>query len=233
MKRPLLLLLGCGLHAQEGKPPLADLLGVPYVVDAVEDEAGHWVTFAHPDRVQPARGFNCSGFVVTASRRLLGFSGSLAEASRDRLGDSGPQAPFGQDWDFGWDLVLNLSEGLDRHWLLPDGPHPVEGDGRQARGFRVQEDAAWARLLPRLRGDRVYLAVFNRAPGGHLKHHHVGLLLKDSAGRAWFYQTLPKGRSHRVRLDGPEGMVALKRMFGPGERVLLLEVTPPEPAIRH
>jgi hypothetical protein len=214
------------LSAQSLPERLAPILGVPYVVDAGEDEQGRCVLFTHPDQPLPSKGYNCSGFVVAAARRLLGFQGSLTEASQDRLGDSGPKAPLGQDWDFGWDLVLNLSEGHERHWLAPEGPHPVEGDGRSSRGFRVHDEAAWSALRPQLRADRVYLAVFNRVQKGRLKHHHVGVILKDGAGQLWFYQTLPKGRSHRLSLDSPQGMARLKVMFGPGESLRLLAVDP-------
>ncbi len=226
MKAACWWLVGLLLPAQSLPDRLTPILGVRYVVDAGEDEQGRCVLFSKPSAALPSRGYNCSGFVVAASRRLLGFQGSLADAARDRLGDSGPQAPLGQDWDFGWDLVLNLSEGHDRHWLAPDGPQSVAGDGRASRGFRVQDDAAWAVLRSKLREDWVYLAVFNRVQRGRLRHHHVGVILKDGASRIWFYQTLPQGHSHRLALDSPAGMTRLKEMFGPGERLQLLAVDP-------
>jgi hypothetical protein len=223
--RTLLSVLALPLAAQAPTAKMADLLGVPYVDDAAEDASGRSVTFAHPDVELPSRGLNCSGFVVAAARRLLGFRGSLADAAKDRLGDSGPSAPLGQDWDFGWDLALNLSEGRERQWLLPEGPRPVKGDGRSSRGFGLHDEGAWAAIRPRLRADRVYLAVFNRVQSGRLRHHHVGLMLVEG-DHLWFYQTLPRGRGHRLDLASPEGMDRLRAMFGPAERMLLLEVAP-------
>jgi hypothetical protein len=203
------------------------LLGIPYRDDAGLDEHGRWATFSHPEAVSERPGLNCSGFLVAAARHLLGYHGSLAEAGRDRLGDSGPRAEAGLDWDFGWDLVLNLSDGHVRSWVLPAGDHLAPGGtGHTLAGFKVWDSQAWARLATRWRPDRVYLATLQRGSGLHLRHHHVALLLKEAAGGLWFYQTLPQGRVHRLALDTSEGMARLRTMFGPGERILVLEVQP-------
>lgn len=223
--KALLLAVALPLASQDLTPRVADLLGVPYAEDAAEDAQGRCVTFARPDLPLPSRGLNCSGFVVAAARRVLGFQGSLADAARDRLGDSGPGAPLGQDWDFGWDLVLNLSEGHARRWLTPQGPQAVGGDARTARGFGVHDEASWASILPRLKSDRVVLAVHQRRRGGKLRHHHVALILREGP-RVWFYQTLPHGRVHRLDLASAEGMARLRAMYGPAERLSLLEVDP-------
>jgi len=224
--------LFCALTLAAGPGPsqaqqLRSLLGIPYVEDAGLDEQGRWVRFAHPDQSLPRPGLNCSGFLVAATRRLLGFTGTLAAAGRDRLGDSGPGSTGGPDWDFGWDLVLNLSEGRARHWMLPEGDLPAPGaSARALSGFRVQDRAAWAQLSARWQPGHVYLATFQRGWGPRLRHHHVALLLKDEAGVLGFYQTLPGGRVHRLALDVPEGLDRLCTMFGPGERILILEVQP-------
>ena len=236
----LLLLLSSLLAASPdpAKPPerdltleLAPLLAVPYVNDEVRDETGRWTFFEHPETTAPGPGLNCSGFVVTAARQLLGRSPTLAEATRDRLGDSGDDAPFGKDWDFGFDLVLNLSEGLPRVALVPQGDQPLEGlDGQALRGFPIDDAAAWKKIFPRLREGRVYLASLSRHLGKKLQHHHVAVLLRDAKGRVWFYQTLPKGRSHRLELTSPQGFARLQQMFGAGIQILLIEVQPPSPS---
>ncbi|MBI4912570.1 MAG: hypothetical protein HY823_07520 [Acidobacteria bacterium] len=206
--------------------PLRDLLGIPYLDDAVQDGQGRWTTFRDPARLLPRPGLNCSGFVVAAARRLLGFGGTPEEAGRDRRGDSGPGAARGRDWDYGWDLVLNLSEGRARRWILSGGPREAPGPGADAlRGFSVHEGPAWARVQAQLRPGRVYLATFLRGEGRRLRHHHVAVVLAEGT-RVWLYQTLPEGRVHRLDLAG-EGLSRLRRMFGPGERLLLLEVEPP------
>lgn len=204
---------------------LRDLLGIPYVDDAGLDERGRWARFSRPEQTLDQPGLNCSGFLVAAARRLLGFQGSLAAAGRDRLGDSGVDAKGGLDWDFGWDLVLNLSEGHPRRWVLPTGDRPAPGGSARAlMGFRVQDREAWVALSSRWRSDRVYLATFQRGSGSRLRHHHVALLLKEGSGGLGFYQTLPGGRVHRLALDTTQGLERLCAMFGPGERVLILEV---------
>ena len=206
---------------------VGDLVGIPYVDDAVLDERGRWTRFSHPDQVLERPGLNCSGFVVAAARRLLNYRGTLSQAGRDRLGGSGPGAEGGPDWDYGWDLVLNLSEGHPRHWVLPGGDQPAPGaSARSLAGFRVQDREAWAQLSSRWRPDRVYLATLQRGSGLKLRHHHVALLLKGATGGLGFYQTLPGGRVHRLNLDTPEGLDRLCAMFGPGERILVLEVQP-------
>lgn len=220
--------VGWTLVAQSPVDRLGPLLGIPYRVDGVEDARGRFVTFAAPEVPRATAGLNCSGLVVGAARRLLGYTGDPAPAARDRLGDSGAGAPRGADWDFGWDLVLNLSEGLDRQWLTPEGPRPLAEDAGRVRGFGVHEAPAWEALRPRLRSERVYLVVFNRGQGARMRHHHVGVVLKAGA-RVWFYQTLPGGRAHRLDLASPPGMARLRAMFGPGERVRILEITPPHP----
>lgn len=213
---------------------LRPLLSIAYVNDEVRDETGRWTYFAHPELTAPSPGLNCSGFVVTASRQLLGRSPTLAQATNDRLGDSGDDAPFGKDWDFGFDLIMNLSEGLPRTALLPTSDQALDGvdgvDAKTQRGFAFDDAAAWKHVLPRVRLGRVYLASLSRHFGKGLQHHHVALLLRDSAGKVWFYQTLPKGRSHRIEVTSPAGFATLQKMFGRGISLLLVEVQVPATA---
>lgn len=228
----MLSLLVLSLFTAEPPPrdltgELRELLSIAYVNDEVRDETGRWTFFAHPETTAPGPGLNCSGFVLTAAERLLGRTQTLAEATRDRFGDSGDDAPLGKDWDFGFDLVMNLSEGLPRVALLPGRDQQLDGlDGKALRGFPIDDTAAWKQIFPRIREGRVYLASLSRHFGKGLQHHHVALLLRDTANRVWFYQTLPKGRSHRLDLTSPEGYARLQKMFGPGIQLLLLEVQP-------
>ncbi|WLT32481.1 hypothetical protein [Geothrix sp. PMB-07] len=70
------------------------------------------------------------------------------------------------------------------------------------------------------------MATLMRGSGLRLRHHHVALLLREGAAGLGFYQTLPRGRVHRLALDSTEGLDRLCAMFGPGERILILEVQP-------
>jgi len=204
---------------------IQNFLGIPYVEDGVLDERNRWVSFTHPDTPLARPGLNCSGFVVAAARQLLGCRLGLAQITRDRLGDSGEGAALGKDWDFGWDLILNLSDGRGRRWILPEGAMPVgPKDGRSVQGFPIQDEKAWARVLPLMKKDCIYLASLSRNEGHGIRHHHVALLLRDALNRTWFYQTLPAGHSHRLELSAPRGFERLCAMFGPGEWILILEV---------
>ena len=215
---------------------MSALMGVPYVEDGVRDGRGHWITFTHPDIERPSPGFNCSGLVIEASRRLLGFKGSIEDATRDRHVDSGARAPRGRDWDFAWDLILNLSEGKPRQVMLPDCELAVsrQADGLSLRGFALDDQDHWQRILPRLHSDRVYLGSLSRerrirhghASTSTVEHYHAILFLKDTGGRTWLYQTLPHGRSHRLEISSPQGFYRMVRMFGPRKHLLLLEVDP-------
>ncbi|HEY3446246.1 MAG TPA: hypothetical protein VGK67_07765 [Myxococcales bacterium] len=207
--------------------PLRELMGLPYVNDEVLDENGRWTFFAKPETVADSPGLNCSGFVYAATGRLLHRTLTVAQAKRDRLGDSGPGSKLGEDWDFGWDLLMNLSDGLERRILLPEGPKEAGLDvARTEKGFVADDTAAWKKLLPQIKEGRVYLASIIRQKHGRLEHGHVAFLVRDGAGRVWLYQTLPHGKSHRLNLTSEGGLGRLKGMFGMGVRMFLLEVVP-------
>ncbi len=212
------------LQGQDPVERLRPLLGIPYVVDAGEDEAGRYVLFIRPGEPLPEPGLNCSGFVVAACRRLLGFRGTLAQAALDRKGDSGADSPQGRDWDFGLDLILNLSEGRPRRFLSTGSRPQSDPDGRAQRGFALGRRETWEALRSRLRPKALYLASLSHVKDGRLAHHHVALLLKDRQGRSWFYHTLPRGKSHRVSLDTPAGLARLGKMFGRAQKMIVLEV---------
>ena len=227
----LLAAAGAGAgQSAPGRPArdLRPLLGIPYVDDAVTDREGRFVTFRAPEAPLPAPGLNCSGFVVAAARRLWGYAGSPREAGRDRAGDSGPGAEDGEDWDFGYDLALNVTEGHARRWLVAGGEAPEAAAARDLRGWPVRSPEGWARACDGIPAGGAGIAVFIRAREGRTRFHHVGLLVRDG-GRAWFYQTLPRGRAHRLDPLAVEGQARLARMFGPGERMVVLAVLDPPP----
>ncbi len=202
---------------------LRPLLGIPYVDDAVTDARGLTVTFRAPGSPLPRPGLNCSGFVVAAARRLWGYAGDPRDAARDRAGDSGPGAAAGEDWDFGYDLALNLTEGRPRRWLTLAGERPAATPALELRGWPVRDREGWRRAFEGLGRDAAGVAVFLRVRAGRPRFHHVGLLAQER-GRAWFYQTLPRGRVHRLEPLTEGGRVRLASMFGPGERMVVLAV---------
>lgn len=212
---------------------LAPLRGVPYRDDGVTDPAGRYTLFANPAATFATPGLNCSGFVVTASRKLLARALPLAAMVRDRKGDSGQNSPRGQDWDFGYDLLLNITEELPRQVLLPDGstPDPDTADPVRLRGFPLHDAAAWTAVLPRIRPGKLVLAAFSKKRNGRLLFYHVGLLFADGAGHTWLYHATPGTGVHRLDLASPAGLAALGREFAEkhfgDKRILLLAVPLP------
>ncbi len=198
---------------------LAAFLDIPYRFDGAVDEFGRYSMFAEPSRVFPSPGLNCSGLVLSASRFLLGKNITLAQAVRDRLGDSGPGSPNGEDWDFGWDLIMNISDGFSRTLLLPGGKtmDPARATGFSPRGYDIQEPATWRELPGRLAPGHLYLVSLTsegRRKGYGLQHYHVGLIHVDSAGKGWFYQTTGKGAvSNRRDLKSPDGQASFRKAF--------------------
>lgn len=224
--------------ASDADALLASFLGIPYRDDGAIDEFGRYTLFAEPDRIFDSPGLNCSGLTLAAARFLLNKNISLAEAKRDRLGDSGPDSPHGQDWDFGWDLIMNISEGFARTMLLPGGKSldPATATGFAPRGYDLHNNETWAELPGRLRRGCLYLVSMNvegRRKGYGLVHYHVGFIHVDKAGKAWFYQTTGKGKTaNRRDLKSEAGRQSLKQAFanrGAQRRMMaIIEVPLPE-----
>ncbi|MDL2316217.1 hypothetical protein LJC59_03965 [Desulfovibrio sp. OttesenSCG-928-A18] len=202
---------------------LAAMLGIPYRIDGAVNEQGQFTLFADQKQRFSSPGLNCSGFVLEASRLLLGHNFSLDAVMRDRLGDSGPGAPDGQDWDFGWDLIMNISEPFARNMLLPGhaSMDPAASTGFGPRGFDTNDPATWEELPGRLRPGFLYLASFSaesRRKGYTLQHYHVGLIHVDARGRAWYYHTTGKNsKSNRQDLNSPQGRAAFQKAFSPSK----------------
>jgi hypothetical protein len=218
----------------------AVFVGIPYRQDGTIDEHGRFTLFARPELRFAGPGLNCSGLVLGISRFLLGRNISLKDAARDRLGDSGPGAPAGEDWDFGWDLILNISQGTPRTLLLPGFriADPEAGSGNAPRGFIIHETGSLPELCGRMRRGFFYLVSFSvegHRRGYGLQHYHVGIILPSATGEAWFYQTSGKrGRSVRWNLNSEDGRAAFRRAFADTDNkrkmMLVLEVDLPHRA---
>jgi len=238
------LVLGAALAgpaaALAGDPAAAvtPLLGAPYRDDGVDDPTGRHTLFADQSKTFPDRAFNCSGFVVTASRGILGRPLPLDPMRRDRKGDSGKDAPAGEDWDFGYDLILNATDGLPRRVLIPPGPAlptpaalaaPENLDATRFRGFPLHDAAAWKAVLAQLRPNEIVFATLSKEKAGRLYYYHVGLLYADGSGRAYFAHATPGKGSHRLELTDPAGMAAFRKEFAEsrfGEKYILLVAAP-------
>lgn len=236
-RTPQLLQLG---PAASPKAILDAFVGIPYRSDGAVDTAGRFVLFADPAVQFQTPGLNCSGFVVAALRLLLREPLGLEQAKHDRLGDSHRGAPLGEDWDFGWDLVLNLAQGRNPTLLLPQGALPLDAatlhghDGRSLRGFDLSEPGSWLAALAHASPGTVVLASMSKPwdkQGYSLLHHHVGLLLPLANGELWFYHALGKAGVECVPLHNADGLARLIRAFPAGSlgprMVLLIGVSLP------
>jgi hypothetical protein len=209
-------------------------LNIPYVDDATVDEHGRFTLFEHPETTLPSPSLNCSGFTLSVSRFLLQKNIPLDAARADTGGDSGPGSPSGHDWDFGFDLIRNITRGLPRRAILPGGETPDldAATGLGLRGFPIADTAAWGRVMPRLRPGHVYLASISKpvkTKGYALLHYHVGLIVPGRDGTFAFYHATPKSGAHRVSLAAPQGLTQLQAQFrdkSPNEKYILLIEAP-------
>ena len=232
------LLPPCHVSAATPEETLRPLLGIAYRPDGAQDAKGRYTLFANQAKQFTSPGLNCSGFVVAAARLLLHKLYPLGEVARDRLGDSGPKAA-GQDWDFGWDAILNISEGFERRFLLPasEGRNadPAQCTGAHPLGFPLTAKETWAELEERLRPGYVYLLSFSRTTGkkaAPLQHYHVGLLLRSASGDLLLFQTTTQsGKSSCRNLSDPQELARFRKAFAdrPGreKKLLVLEVPLP------
>jgi hypothetical protein len=226
-----------GIASKTDAIAIADThLGIPYRDDGTLDSQGHFTTFDRPDRFFETPGLNCSGLVVSVCRFLFDKNWTLEEVTRDRLGNSGPNSPLGKDWDFGWDLILNLTEGRPRKVIMPDpGNYPIEGsDGMSLRGFDLHDSVAWRKVLSQMQPGRIYLGSISRpAPerGYRMIHYHVVLMLPDGKGGVWLYHATRRSHVHRMNISTSQGMSRFMSQFrnsrGNTKNILVVEAVLP------
>lgn len=226
-------------RSQQPEALLQSFLGIPYRDDGAVDDNGLYTLFANPKARFSTPGLNCSGFVLEASRLLLRENIPLATAMRDRLGDSGPKSPLGQDWDFGWDLIMNIAEGRSPRMLLPGGKSmdPAKNvlSGKMPRGFDLHAPETWQELPGRIRPGHMYLLSFSKDSSRKpytLLHYHVGLLFRDPSGTLWLYHaTGQKGSVNRRDIGSAEGRAAFLKSYANSgtvrKMIVVLEVPLP------
>ncbi len=205
-------------------------LGIPYRDDGALDRNGHFTTFNNPHKELNTPGLNCSGLVVSVSRFLFGKNFSLSDVTKDRLGNSGPNAHLGKDWDFGLDLILNLTDGVPRRVMTPDrARYPLEtSDPAKLRGVDLHDATSWQSILSDMKQGRVYFGTISKPTsrkGYRLLHYHVVLMLPDDKGRVWLYHSTRRSRVHRMDVTTPRGLNRLMAQFrrGTPKKILVVE----------
>ncbi|MBI5248056.1 MAG: hypothetical protein HY912_01055 [Desulfomonile tiedjei] len=208
-----------GIDSKTDPVEIADThLGISYRDDGAIDSRGHFTTFDRPDRFYETPGLNCSGLVVSASRFVFDKNFTLEDVTRDRLGNSGNNSSMGKDWDFGWDLILNLTDGRQRKVVMPDGrDYALDGaDGMTLRGFDMHDTAAWQRVLSQMRPGRIYLGSISR-PGNErpykVLHYHVVMMLPDQKGGVWLYHATRRSNVHKMNINSPQGLNRFMSQF--------------------
>ncbi|MEW5721854.1 MAG: hypothetical protein AB1896_02015 [Thermodesulfobacteriota bacterium] len=207
-----------GIRDQTDPVAVADtFLNIPYRLDGTLDEQGRFTLFEEPDRIFDDPGLNCSGLLLSATRFLLRRNITLQEAQFDRLGDSGLESPLGKNWDYGWDLILNLTEGRWRQVVMPDdGDYHLEGQTAETlRGFDLQDQAAWEKVLARIKPGYLYLASLSKPTAkAAALHWHVSLILADAKGGVYLYQTTrTSNRTYRTDLRSASGRDRFHQAF--------------------
>lgn len=209
-------------------------LRIPYRNDGAIDENGRFTTFRRPEKIFKSAGLNCSGLTVAICRYLLQKNFTIEEVQKDRQGDSGPDSERGEQWDYGWDLIFNLAEGMNPRIIGPyGGIFPDESmDGTNMRGFDPQDKNLWKNVLPQMKPGRLYLAGFSKESPRRILHYHVGLFLVDEKGGVWLYQTTHNSSSsYRANIRTPYGMNRLRKAFlhsrNSIKRILILEIKLP------
>jgi hypothetical protein len=212
-------------------------LGIPYRDDGALDSQGRFTTFEDPTRVFDSPGLNCSGLVLSVCRFLYDKNWTLEQAMGDPQENSGPTSQLGKDWDFGLDLILNISQGGQRRALMPDGgQHAVsEFDGINARGFDLHDRAAWRAVLAQMQPGRAYLGSISKVaskPGYRVLHYHVVLMLPDSKGNVWLYHATHRSNVHKMNMNTAKGMGRFMSEFtgarDDGKRMIVVESVLPE-----
>lgn len=215
-------------------------LGILYREDGALDSEGNFTTFSRPDFMYRTPGLNCSGLVLSVSRFLFNKNFTLSQATRDRQGNSGPGAPLGQDWDFGFDLILNITDGTHRRVIMPNGKeYPLDNaDGTLLRGFDLDDQAAWQAVLGQMKPGRVYFGSISKPtsrPGYRLLHYHVVLIIPDGKGAAWLYHSTQRSNVHRMNLGTDQGMTRLTSQFRNSRRnpkkILIVEAMLPKSGV--
>jgi hypothetical protein len=158
---------------------------------------------------------------------------------RDRQGDSGPDSPWGRDWDFGLDVALNLAEGHFLRYLPePVAPSLALNAANRPVGWGLDiHSPELLGLLGEFSPGRLYLFVVSKPDRrfkGGLSYYHLGLALAEEDGGVWLYHATSKAGVHRFNLAKPPGLSAFRRNFprvknGGERRILFLELAPPEP----
>lgn len=196
----------------------ADLLGTPYRTDGTLNTMGQFTTFANPTKYFKSPGLNCSGLVLEIARRYLKSKISITDSKIDIENDSGKDSHQGEDWDFGLDLIRNISKYGESDILTHSHHSKKSGilfDGN--RGFQLHTRANWEYILSRIKPGWLYLLSINKPlhkKGYDLLHYHVGVMQKNELSKkVFYYHTTRLGKTHKIEVSHRRGMQLFQKQF--------------------
>jgi hypothetical protein len=201
-------------------------LKIPYREDGAVNENGDYVLWANPQRTFSSPGFNCSGFLVSAARFILKKNFTLEESKRDFLGDSGPGSPFGEDWDFGLDIIVNLAgPGAILFPYLGEEAR-IEDEKGKVLGLGANiHSPDFKNILYSLNPGKIYFFAISKPDSrfkGGISYYHNGIIIPGQKGELWFYHSTRKGGVNRANLKSDQGyqnfLAWYPRTRGRGER---------------
>lgn len=214
------------------------MLGIPYREDGAQNLKGEYITFENQEKTFTSPGFNCSGFLVSVSRKLLNPHLNLTQASMDRKHDSGPDSPMGEDWDFGLDLIFNIAKGFKTKAVGPERPKlqaQTPETMYKQKGFNLHNLQLWQQTLSKIKSGAIYLSTVSkpyRKKGYKLIYYHVGMIIRESHDKVWFYHSTRKSGVHKLNLKSQSGMELMQKEFARspyGDKyIYLLEVGLPD-----
>lgn len=209
------------------------LLGAKYRKDGVTNRFGLYTLFEKQELFFKDPGFNCSGFVLTMSRILLNNSINIDEARKDLNENSSSGSEFGQDWDFGRDLIMNITSPYGFNIILPnsESSNSFDINAFKSLGFSLHDLENWKNIFPQIKNDKVYFVAFSRkaiASGYKYLYYHVAIIVKDSADAIWLYHATPGEGAHRIFMNSKQGMKKFQEEFkekkGFPKKLLIIEV---------
>ncbi|MFH0958105.1 MAG: hypothetical protein V1897_05310 [Pseudomonadota bacterium] len=227
-----------GISEKTDPVEIADThVGIPYRDDGTLDDQGRFTSFDRPDRFFDTPGLNCSGLVLSVSRFLFDRNWTIDEARRDRQGNSGAGSSLGKDWDFGFDLILNLTDGVERRAVMPDNQaiDLNKADGINLRGFGIDDRQAWSRVIRQMKPGYAYFGDISKPSnelGYKLIHYHVVIAIPDGTGNVWLYHATQRSSTHKMNINSPQGLSRFMSQFrgarGDTKDILFIEAKLPD-----
>lgn len=217
-------LLASNLHMKLLEP----LLGIKYRIDGTTNIYEKYTLFENQNKIYKKAGLNCSGFVLTGAKQLLGKNIKIDSAKKDINQNSGENSSMGKDWDFGRDLILNIAKPFSHRFLNYD---TIDTNSTTSDGININNTLAWSDIFKRMKKENIYLVAFSKPTeikGYKYLYSHVGIMIKDDNNNIWLYHSTEKNGVHKIWMDFDTNMTPFKKEYPKSSsyeiRALVLEL---------